>query len=1119
MSDDPRLEPLLDQLLDSKCTPEEVCGAYPELLPQLRRHWRKLHRVQSELDMLFPPSTVTSKVPHRRPHEDPVPPQLPGYEFQAVLGRGGVGVVYRARHVRLNRMVALKMLLAGSYAAPDELERFLREAEAVARLHHPNVVQLYDAGDIDGRPYFTMQLIEGGSLAQEAARAPLPPRRSAELVAEVADAIEAAHQAGIIHRDLKPGNVLLTADGTAKVTDFGLARRLENNDGQTLSGAALGTPSYMAPEQARGDKCSIGPATDVYALGAILYELLTGRPPFRAETSAATLQQVIHKDPAMPRRLKAQIPRDLETICLKCLEKEPHKRYSTAATLAEDLRRFERGEPIAARPAGAIERGLHWFGRRPAVAVGLCAALLMAVAMGGGGLWWHGQRTAAVAAAVAVSEEELREAERLRTGYEFVGAEAALKRAELRLGDDGPVELHERLAQATRDLELVKRLDDIRLDRVQMKRQFVKVSAVEQPGDDESSSPRYEAAFREAAIGTLPEGPESVAARIQASPVRAALVAALDDWAVCNLDRDRRAWVLAVARLADPDPWRDRVRDLATWDNRDMLQQLADTAPAAEQSPQLLAALAGRLRTSGGEATGLLRRVVLAHPNDFWVQVEMAYALSWTARGEAIGHCQTALALRPAAAPVHHRLGSILLDQHRTVEAISHLQQAIRLDPTAAYYHVTLGRAFEQQGQRSEAIAEYREGVRLDPMRYTAQLDLGDALYKEGRIDEAIKAYLKYHPPGKACRYPWCGTLVRVGHGDQVRRGWQNDLAAKPADYADWYGYADLCLFLGEEEAYRGARRDLLARFADNANPGNAAQISRTCLLLSADGEELRQAVKLADAAASARDPNDTRAHPHRLFAKGLADYRQGHFKEAIAVMNGGASAPRGPSARLVMAMAQHRDGQRDRARKTLAAAVSSFDWRPTKADHIEDWMAHVLRREAEALILPNLPAFLEGNYQPKNNDERLALLGVCQFKNLRAAQTSLYAAAFAADPKLAEDLKAEHRYHAACAAAVASCGGGADGAALGEAERVRSREQAREWLRLDLSAWAKRLETGKPSDRTATQSTLANWREDPDLAAIRDTSALEKLPAAEREEWEQLWRKLDALLSKIPPV
>ena len=282
MAGNPDVITLIEEMLDSGRTPEEVCRDCPELLPEVRRRWKAFRLVDGALAAFFPdPETspdADAVVLAPRPAELP---QVPGYRVEALLGHGGMGVVYWAWHLRLNRAVALKMLLAGPCARPEELERFLREAQAVAALRHANIVQVYDVGDVDGRPYFTMEFVEGGNLAEQIQGVPQPARQAAALLATLADAIHAAHQSGIVHRDLKPGNILLTADGTPKVTDFGLARRLEGDGRLTLSGTPVGTPSYMAPEQARGDKRALGPATDVYALGAILYELLTGRPPFR----------------------------------------------------------------------------------------------------------------------------------------------------------------------------------------------------------------------------------------------------------------------------------------------------------------------------------------------------------------------------------------------------------------------------------------------------------------------------------------------------------------------------------------------------------------------------------------------------------------------------------------------------------------------------------------------------------------------------------------------------------------------------------------------------------------------------------------------------------------------
>src|SRR5262245_58895898 len=343
MPDDPRVRELLDELLDQEATPEEVCSAYPDLLPVVRQRWRQICRARTELDAHLPVSPQGSPLP---PTEDLPLPEIPGYKVESVLGHGGMGIVFCARHLRLGRLVALKMTRAGSYAGPQERERFQREVEAVAALRHPNVVQVYDVGDVNGRQYFTMELMEGGSLARKLAGALQPPRQSATLLATLAGAIQAAHEAGLIHRDLKPDNVLLTADGRPKVADFGLARRLDADECLTLAGAVIGTPSYTAPEQARGDRGAVGPRTDVYTLGAILYECLTGKPPFRAATAAATLHQVVAAEPVAPRRLNPSIPRDLETVCLKCLRKEPERRYSSALEFADDLHRFLDGKPV-----------------------------------------------------------------------------------------------------------------------------------------------------------------------------------------------------------------------------------------------------------------------------------------------------------------------------------------------------------------------------------------------------------------------------------------------------------------------------------------------------------------------------------------------------------------------------------------------------------------------------------------------------------------------------------------------------------------------------------------------------------------------------------------------------
>ncbi|MBI5096023.1 MAG: serine/threonine protein kinase [Candidatus Hydrogenedentes bacterium] len=299
-------------------------------------------------------------------------PSIPGYDLLQVLGRGGMGVVYKARHKILQRTVALKVIGAGPYASESELARFRIEAELVAQLHHPHVVEIYDVGQQDGCPYFSLEFLEGGDLFHKLNRNPLHPHEAAETTEKIARAIQAAHERGIIHRDLKPSNVLLTRDGQPKVTDFGLAKRINSSVSHTMTGTLVGTPNYMAPEQAEGRK-GVGPAADIYGLGAILYELLTGRPPFDAESPLEIVAQVISQEPASPRSLNPAVPRNIETICLKCMEKDPRRRYLTAAALADDLLCFLREEPISARPPGLLARVDRWARLRPAMAATLAA--------------------------------------------------------------------------------------------------------------------------------------------------------------------------------------------------------------------------------------------------------------------------------------------------------------------------------------------------------------------------------------------------------------------------------------------------------------------------------------------------------------------------------------------------------------------------------------------------------------------------------------------------------------------------------------------------------------------------------------------------------------------------
>ncbi len=321
------------------------------------------------------------------------------YEVRGEIGRGGMGVVYEARQVSLNRPVALKMIKAGLLADDAELQRFQNEAEAVALLDHPGIVPVYEVGEHDGQRYFSMKLVEGGNLADRLAAFKDHPRDAAALLAHAAKAVHHAHMRGILHRDLKPANILVDAEGHPHVTDFGLAKRVEGGAEMTATGAVMGTPAYMSPEQAGGRRGSVTTASDVYGLGAILYAMLAGKAPFGGESVMDTLDAVRTRPPESPRKLNPQVPRDLETICLKCLEKDPRRRYASADELAADLTNWLESRPIAARRVGPAERAALWCKKRPAIA-SLGAATLLAVVGG----------TVAVIAVQANANADLRRA-------------------------------------------------------------------------------------------------------------------------------------------------------------------------------------------------------------------------------------------------------------------------------------------------------------------------------------------------------------------------------------------------------------------------------------------------------------------------------------------------------------------------------------------------------------------------------------------------------------------------------------------------------------------------------------------------------------------------------------
>jgi tetratricopeptide (TPR) repeat protein len=1099
MADDPRVEQLLDELLDSNATPDGVCGDCPELLPQVRERWRQVRRAQTELDAMFPPMSELGNTIPSAAVADTALPAIPGYRVEAVLGLGGMGVVFRARHLSLNRDVALKMAVAGAYAGPHERERFQREAEAIAGLRHPNIVQIYDVGDSAGRPYFTMEFVDGGSLSQKLAGTPLPPREAAALAATLAGAVHAAHQGGIVHRDLKPANVLLTADGTPKVSDFGLARRVDGEAGLTMTGTAIGTPSYMAPEQARGKADAVGPAADIYALGAILYELLTGRPPFRAESAAETVHQLLSQDPAAPSRLNARVPRALETICLKCLHKEPRLRYATAAELAEDLGRFLRGEAIAARPEGGLARLVRRVRRRPFLSAAIFCGTLAAIAFSAGGLWLRAERAAAEQ---AVADDLEKMAEFLKRSS-WVEARTALERAKGRLGDGGSEIQRHRLEDGERDLALAARLDAIRLNRSATVQGYFNKQYNQGKADQE-----YEAAFRAAGLGEPKTGSQDTVKLLRASNIKAALVAALDDWAVCvQSDEGRRRWLLMLASGADPDPsgWRDRVRDPATWGDAKALLSLAREPRARDQSVELLVGLGERLHDAGQSPTEFLRQVQQAHPADFWANTALGDEVRETDVVEAARSYQAALAIRPTAATAYTNLGAALGSIGQMDEATVYLRRAVELDPTMSLAYANLGRALAAKGQYDAAIEQHRRAVGLTPTWAYAHVYLGGCLLEAGRPDEA---------------------LVELREAARVE--------PDSADAHNGLGYAMLAM--GKPDAALTHLRraiEIDPKFADAHN--NLGRVWMAQHKLDAAAERFLRAIELR--------PN--RALPYHNL--GLVRFMQGRQDEAVKRIEEAIRIdPRlaGPHASLgIILRSNHRlddaveqlhqaiqlNPKMTQAHKALsdvllrqgkfreaqAAAKRSLELLPKDDPGVFAATQELKRRDEMVALDDSFPSVLNGQPRPADAAACIRFAQFCRIKEHYAAAAKFADDAFARHPSWMTEPYAGQRYFSACVAALAGCGRGKDAGALADTGRQRLRGQARQWLRADLAAYRKALAGNSAKDRDLVRVSLRNWQTDPDLAGLRDPAELNDLPADEQKDTLALWAEVKVVLNR----
>jgi serine/threonine-protein kinase len=1162
MAGNPQVLGLLEEMLDSGKTPEEVCRDCPELLPEVRQRWQEFCRFDAQVRTLLPGLETPPDADRVAPVPPPAGlPQVPGYEVEAVLGSGGMGVVYKARQHRLDRSVALKMLIAGPFAGSEELGRFRREIAALACLRHANIVPVYDAGDVEGRPYFTMELLEGGSLAQKLSGTPQPAREAAALVTTLAAAVQVLHQGGIVHRDLKPANILLSTDGTPKIADFGLARRLEGGTGLTRSGVPMGTPSYMAPEQARGQARAIGPAVDVYALGAILYELLTGRPPFRAETAVETVRQVIDQEPVPPARLNARVPRDLETICLKCLRKDPGTRYGTAAQLADDLGRFLRHEPIQARPTGRVEYFVRWVRRRPAAA-GLLAAVVLLLLVGGVGAglqyrqWatardrqaqtdrdvrgvlegargplqegWSEQDLAQLTAALAEGD---RSVDMARSGE----ASAAVRQQAEAFRTDAD----ERLGRAKNNRALLEAVLDVAVppeagadapDEAGLK------AAPAQPSVDE----QYAAAFRRWGLDVDGTAEAEVIARLGAEPevVVQELIAALDGW---MLERRRRKrpeaeWrrLFRVAEQLDRSARHRGVRTLlvgeapprpasvaglvgtgafgpALWElaRGDAWRQLREVRKEIDPrtDPVLTVVLLAQAYAVLGDAAGaeqVLGEAATARPD----QVILLDALGKLLQrqgpsrlGNAIEYYRAARARRPQLGIA---LSAALIGDRRAKEAEGVLRDLLRQQGETPTLQSCLGVCLDAQKKHGAAEAAYRKAIALAPDFADAYCNLGMCLADQQRYEAAERAGRKAVDlrPDRADPYYCLGYILdeRKNHA-AAAAAFRKAIALRP-DWADAHYNLGINLYgQGEPGAAEAAFREAIALRPDFAPAHNNLGMALS--------QQQKPGAEAAFRKAIALRPDDAVAYNNL----GMALGRQGEHGEAAAAFRK-AIALR-PDFALAHFNLAHALTQQARFGEALAFVQKGYELLPARDPLREEARPLLHQCQRYAALDARLPAILRRAEKPANPAEQIEFAQLCVLKKHYAAAALFYDDAFTAEPKLGEAVSAGHRYNAACAAALAGCAQGKDADRLDDRERARWRRQALDWLRQDLTWWGKRLDDGDAQTSAQVRQQLRLWQGDPDLAGVRARDALAPLPDEEREGWQRLWSDVEALLRR----
>jgi serine/threonine protein kinase/Flp pilus assembly protein TadD len=1071
---------------------------------------------------------------------------LGDYRILGELGRGGMGVVYKAEQISLGRIVALKVLPFAGALDSRQLLRFQNEARAAACLHHPNIVPVFAIGCERAVHFYAMQYIEGESLEMllqemRQTQKPTPPvhaddpdatiaeprpandqaqretlreprgqastlpspkqklayfRRIAELGGEAARALDYAHEVGVIHRDIKPANLMLDGHGKLWVTDFGLAQ-IRTDTRLTMTGDLVGTLRYMSPEQALAKRVVVDQRTDVYSLGATLYELLALAPVFNGDDRQELLRQIAFEEPKPLRGHSSAIPRELETVVLKALEKNPADRYPSAREFADDLQRFARDEPIRARRPTVARRVQNWRRRHKAVVWSTLAIFLILA----GAVGWRARdavahklemdRQRSVIESEVAGDLEEADADLKKENWDKV--DTSLQRAKGRLAGQEFDALEAEVDRRVRNLNVVARLEEAR--------SYASPVYGSRNLDDKRKADRlFSQVFADLGLKIGADDVEETARRVRASVIRTQLLTALDCWAKVKdqLTSNNGRQLRDIAQSADEDLWRQQLRNAVK--DRPALERLLSDEEMLSQPPATILLLYSLLGTAPKRLDAeaeirqgelLLRQAQLRYPSDFWINYTLATHLTLERQySDAVGFYRAALAVQPhrvlaldslgvclwsygklpqavdifqacikrdpGNAEAHHHLGGVLLDQEKLSDAETALVQAVKLDPNHTFAYELLGQVCSRLGKHAEAMAAFQKVIDLDPKRKVATYrTIGNLLRQKGDLSGAIDILNK----AIALSPKFAGAYNDLGVTLEAQQNYRDAIVAYEKaiklNPRDVYPQFNISICLGKQGKFSDAAdaaRKSLERFPNEPLLFNALGLSLLSQRIPADAERaFQQAIAL--------DRDFADAH----YNLGITLQHLGKFADGLASL----------------AQAQKLGSQRS---------------------------SPELLREAKQFVSfdARLPKLLTGETQPADAEESLALARFCELpcRRLTAASARFYREAFAANSELTG--VSFHRYSAACAAALAGSGVGKDAANLDVKEQSPWRQQALAWLRDDLNAKQLALQS-KPGQAHSIAEEMRHWQQDADFADVRG-EALAELPEVEHALWRRLW-------------